>query len=1007
MIRLKTLEIHNLLSLEEARIDFEKDLGSSGLVLICGNTGAGKSTILDAICLALYGCSPRLSRSKSEKYTSGEEVFSSGDVAQLMRRGTAYASCCLTFTTTSEDKYKATWRIRRARGEHDGALQPPQRSLAKKDGVVITKGVKEEIERVVGLSYKDFSQTVLLAQGDFTRFLFSDEGTRSSILERLTGMEECSDYGKKIYRIADHYKQRYDQCKSEIKSLDPPTPEQVSACEQKQSELEHEIKKLAEEKSSLDEQMKVCNDIEHHQDTMENCDKERATLRDDYAHRLGEIECIRNICKTKKSEQEKIQDELSELSEHIPMYDKADSLAKSLKDLSRKRSECTQTIEKKKKAYQERRQSERKLNEIQKELQDIEQTAEEKRKKKVALQDKLNALNETDLRTQKEYLTDLRSANEASRELLDLNTKKADAESESKDSEKELEEATKTLESDRNRLDKMKASVGNFAKSLRLDLSVGDRCPVCHQIVHEVPRDEDLEELLRPLKEEYDASLKQQEAAETDYNEKSLKVADLNGQIKSKEQEIKKWQSKHPGDFPIGQSEPEIKKRLADIKSGLDKINKSLQEVKNLKDELDKAEKAVADLEKKATRKREEQEKERSTLATRQSLCKEHSTTCKSLRKDIASLTKELLEGLTYLDTKELLQSDLNELAERLTKEAQDYRSKKETYAAMESEIGKLSDNLRLMDKIVSERLRPAFPDTLPTPVTAGSEPAPTVVYDALIQVRTDLVRSTEDKRKSEEALKSLREKHPGLDKLTSSSIQSSIDEVIDKMQTKRREQGDADATYREYSDKLKKLTELEGRKKELSERVQKWKTLSDRLGDAEGKKLRGIAQGYILRYLLESANEFLVDLGGKYRLTTTSGSSAILVEDPETSQTPQSVTILSGGESFMVALSLSLALSRLRGESVVDTLFIDEGFGTLDPKSLDQVMQALEQLHERMDRRIVLISHVQALRERIATRIEVEPKNRTLSELVMVRDGQRLNRGSDQMSFAPNVLHL
>ena len=91
-----------------------------------------------------------------------------------------------------------------------------------------------------------------------------------------------------------------------------------------------------------------------------------------------------------------------------------------------------------------------------------------------------------------------------------------------------------------------------------------------------------------------------------------------------------------------------------------------------------------------------------------------------------------------------------------------------------------------------------------------------------------------------------------------------------------------------------------------------------------------------------------------------------------------------------MVALSLSLALSRLRGESVVDTLFIDEGFGTLDPKSLEQVMQALEQLHQRMDRRIVLISHVQALRERIATRIEVVPRNRSLSELVMVRDGQR-----------------
>lgn len=1007
MIRLKTLEIHNLLSLEEARIDFEKDLGSSGLVLICGNTGAGKSTILDAICLALYGCSPRLSRSKSEKYTSGEEVFSSGDVAQLMRRGTAYASCCLTFTTTSEDKYKATWRIRRARGKHDGVLQPPQRSLAKKDGVVITKGVKEEIERVVGLSYKDFSQTVLLAQGDFTRFLFSDEGTRSSILERLTGMEECSDCGKKIYRITKWYEQQYDDLQREIELLDPPTPEQVSECKKKQKELEQEIKKLNEEKSRLDKLLDVCSDVEHHQDTIDKCDKERVTLRDDYAHRLGEIASIRSISEAKEFEQKKIQDELSALSEHSPMYDKADSLTKSLKDLSRKRSECTQTIEKKKKAYQERRQSERKLNEIQKELQDIEQTAEEKRKKKATLQDKLNALNETDLRTQKEYLTDLKSANEASRELLDLNTKKADAESESKDSEKELEEATKKLESDRNRLDKMKASVGNFAKSLRLDLSVGDRCPVCHQIVHEVPRDEDLEELLRPLREEYDASLKQQEAVETDYNEKSLKVANLNGQIKSRELEIKKWQSKHPGDFPIGQSEPEIKKRLADIESGLDKIDQSLTEVDNLKAELAKAEKDATDQEKEATRKREEQEKERSTLATRKSTWLVHTVSCKSLRKDIASLTKELIGGLTYSSTKELLRSDLSKLAERLTNEAKDYRSKEETSSDMKREIHNLSDHLRRMDEIVCESLRPAFPDTLPTPVTDGSEPDPKEVNDALVKICADLGRSARDKRESEEALKSLRALHSDLDKHTSSSVQSSINDCIETMQAKNKELGEAEKSLKDYNDSLERLNKLNEETKKLSERVQKWKTLSDLLGDAEGKKLRGIAQGYILRYLLESANEFLVDLGGKYRLTTTSGSSALLVEDPETSLPPQSVTILSGGESFMVALSLSLALSRLRGESVVDTLFIDEGFGTLDPKSLDQVMQALEQLHERMDRRIVLISHVQALRERIATRIEVEPKNRTLSELVMVRDGQRVNRGSDQMLFAPNVLHL
>ena len=67
MIRLKRLEIRNLLSLETAIIDFDEDMGESGLVLICGKTGAGKSTILDALCLALYGRAPRLERAGSEE----------------------------------------------------------------------------------------------------------------------------------------------------------------------------------------------------------------------------------------------------------------------------------------------------------------------------------------------------------------------------------------------------------------------------------------------------------------------------------------------------------------------------------------------------------------------------------------------------------------------------------------------------------------------------------------------------------------------------------------------------------------------------------------------------------------------------------------------------------------------------------------------------------------------------------------------------------------------------
>ena len=242
-----------------------------------------------------------------------------------------------------------------------------------------------------------------------------------------------------------------------------------------------------------------------------------------------------------------------------------------------------------------------------------------------------------------------------------------------------------------------------------------------------------------------------------------------------------------------------------------------------------------------------------------------------------------------------------------------------------------------------------------------------------LSQIRSDLAALRKSREEARRSAEELLAGQPQLAELDEQQLSADIEELRSQSSKLSETLGGLINRMSQERGDRQDLRRQRAEAEELRLRVDQWMRLKGLLGSADGKLFRNIAQRYILSYLLEAANQFLVDLEGKYRLTRVPQSSAILVQDRFTGGPPRSANVRSGGESFMVALSLSLALSQLRGESVVDTLFMDEGFGTLDPASLDQVMAALERLHDRMDRRIVLISHVQELRERISTKLLVE----------------------------------
>ena len=165
------------------------------------------------------------------------------------------------------------------------------------------------------------------------------------------------------------------------------------------------------------------------------------------------------------------------------------------------------------------------------------------------------------------------------------------------------------------------------------------------------------------------------------------------------------------------------------------------------------------------------------------------------------------------------------------------------------------------------------------------------------------------------------------------------------------------------------------------------WQRLCDLIGSASGAKLRTFAQSLTLERLLLEANAQLAELSPRYRLERVPGTDlALQVVDLDMGDEVRSVDSLSGGESFLVSLALALALSSLSSrQTQVESLFIDEGFGTLSDECLTNVMDTLEALHQMGGRRVGIISHVDELSHRIPVQVRVERVDATRSEVEVV----------------------
>lgn len=294
---LQQLQIHNIASIEDATIDFEaQPLADSEVFLITGKTGAGKSTLLDAICLALYASTPRLENTSMQgEMRDNEKDIKIKDPVQLMRRNTGEAFVRLTFIGSNDVHYEAQWSVARARNKVTGKIQNKKWALRNLDTdftYAKDKEIREEIALAIGLDFKQFCRTTLLAQGEFTRFLNSKDDEKAEILEKITGVDAYSRIGAKIFEQTVEKKKIWEDSQQKIEGIQILNDEEIA---QKNNQLQQLDEQSQQLKTTLEKEQKKLRWLQQKQDFRQR--KEQA--KEDLAH----VKSIAESDETQQQEQ--------------------------------------------------------------------------------------------------------------------------------------------------------------------------------------------------------------------------------------------------------------------------------------------------------------------------------------------------------------------------------------------------------------------------------------------------------------------------------------------------------------------------------------------------------------------------------------------------------------------------------------------------------------------------------------------------------------------------------
>lgn len=954
-MKILAIRLKNLTSIEgTVEVDFMAEpLHSAGIFAISGPTGAGKSTLLDALCLALYDKAPRFATSVENVNLAdvGDNQINQSDVRNLLRRGTSDGYAEVDFLGIDGRRYRSRWSVRRTRNKINGSLQPQTLEVKELDTEKEFQGTKKELliqlVELVGLTYEQFTRTVLLAQNDFATFLKSKGAAKAELLEKLTGTGVYSRISQEVYARNKAAQEEVTLIQNRMNVIELMPEEELLAL-QKEKELSTEkraagIKLLAEQ----NEQLNVVRSLKIQE---ELCKKKQQEEQEEQAREKvlqGALASQEEGLVHFKAQWEAIQPDLKKARQlDVQIQSQQSSYIQSQQILQAANRQVAEQEQKMRVAAEQLQVSYSSLNRLLShvgieealQLEQVEEILRQEESKLVAATStneecllRLNSfgyplLAEEQVKLQKEL-----TRQQNIRQLTETQTK---AKTEIERLEKEVANCLKQLTEQETALkvtqrlyENARMAVGKDVKALRRQLQEGEACPVCGSTAHPYHQEQEVvDTLFRSIEQEYNV-------ASTNYqqmNNRSIALQrDLAHQKTVDGQIAEQLAALYKAGIEAG-NEEQIQHRLAELAI-------RILEYRNLYAEWQRSD--------------EEIKKMRAHCEA----LRENVSLCRLAMQKVSS-AKEQLVILQNAASAELKRFEVIEKALNVLRQERSQLLKGKSADEAEAAVAKREKELNLALEKARKEVE--------------------AVHNRLSGLQGEM-------KQIALAIGELQEQYK---KIESPEL---LPEIIKKQQEENLNIERALSTMeaRLLQQAKNKLT-VEQIAKELAEKqtvAERWAKLNKLIGSADGAKFKVIAQSYTLNLLLLHANQHLSYLSKRYKLQQVPDTLALQVIDCDMCDEIRTVYSLSGGESFLISLALALGLSSLSSNNLkVESLFIDEGFGSLDAESLRTAMEALEQL-QMQGRKIGVISHVQEMSERISVQVQVHKKVNGKSVLTVV----------------------
>ena len=879
----------------------DKAYTSNGIFAVTGPTGAGKTTIFDAVCLALYGRTPRLSSV-------------SASTNEVMSKGTGECFAHVTFST-DKGVFTSKWGQHRSGNRPSGKLQSPQHFIEKYNpgsdtGTPLTYKNTDTLKEVVsltGMDFDRFTRAMMLEQGGFDAFLESSKNDRAQVLELITGTKIYSIISRLVYENTQREKNAVGQISSNIETLksthDGMTEEAVNA---EIAQRTAELSRLNAEHSKTDSERTILQDIKKLKTELDRANEDIAAqekrLEDfavrrkhmDSAERAAVIEAdytsllhLRKNRADDETECRKMQEGITVSNEELSRLTEALPIMKE--ELSRVRGSVS-------------------------EAPDV-----------VALRVKTAVDEYTRAEDEKKRAESDHS--KAEQKLMQAKTNLQTSQESGKTARTKMNEAMQEHKDKIGEIMSMRARTASavFAEA-RAVLKPGEPCPVCGAVEHPgVAHDEThekSEELFRRA-EQLENALKT--------CEESVQLARKNFDLA-----VERWNK-------VSAAEAEARKEY-------DSARENLAEKK---EKLDFCRSAVSE-----------------------------------------AIRPLGLSGLTT--TREIL-AKTQEWAQRVSRLEKQIQDAEIQIGKLETGLKTANENLSLRQEALAavvrelDELESAFREKLNAQNFADESDFSSALQ--YVKILPELRAKWQELTGRMTELKTAKDiAQQQLDEKTAQGIPAASFDETDALFKRQKAEilsinGKISVLQKEVENIRKLQAQIDELTRDLEEQkvsAKKWAELCGLIGSAKGDKFRIFAQKITLGLVVENANDYRRKMNGRYTLIITPDNDELelSVKDNEQAGEIRPTDNLSGGERFIVSLALALGLSQISGSKArVDSLFLDEGFGSLDEDSLNTALEALGEVR-REGRMIGVISHVAALRERIAAQIQVIPKNDGVSIL-------------------------